>query len=220
VGRLLNEPASRGRFITLEGGEGAGKSTQAERLVAWLARVGIEALATREPGGTRGGEAIRQLLLGGSADRWGPAAELMLVNAARADHVERVVRPALGRGVWVVCDRYVDSSRVYQGLVGGCGLAAVDRLHDEILHLPWPDLTLLLDLDPQEGIRRREGSGSGVTRFEQKGDEFHRKVRDGFLQLAAAEPDRMVLIDAALPLDAVADRIRGAVDERFSLGAG
>jgi dTMP kinase len=149
-------------------------------------------------------------------DRWGPMAELMLVNAARIDHVERLVAPALARGAWVILDRYVDSTRVYQGLVGGVGLARIDRLHGEIAGLPWPDLTLLLDLGAAQGMARRRGGG-GETRFERKGDAFHEAVRAGFLELAAAEPVRFAVVDAARPADEVATGVVAAV--RARLGA-
>jgi dTMP kinase len=157
---------------------------------------------------------VRALLLGGAVERWGAAAELLLVNAARVDHVERVIGPALARGAWVVCDRYVDSTRVYQGLVGGVDQARIDRLHGEILGLPWPDLTLVLDLPAAAGLARRRAQGS-VTRFERKGDDFHAAVRAGFLELARTEPARLVVIDAAPPVPAVAAAILAAVQARL-----
>jgi dTMP kinase len=173
-----------------------------------LERAGYPVLTTREPGGTPNAEAVRKLLLAGSAQRWSPVAELMLVNAARADHVERELGPALSRGTVVLCDRYVDSTRVYQGLVGGIGLDVIDRLHADIARLPWPDITLLLDLDPSDGMRRRHAEGE-LTRFEAKGPAFHAAVRTAFLDLARREPGRFQVVDAALPVEAVAAAVEG-----------
>ena len=182
--------------MTFEGGEGVGKSTQIVAARTALERAGHTVLVTREPGGTPNAEAVRGLLLAGVADRWSALAELMLVNAARIDHVGRVIEPALARGTVVLCDRYVDSTRVYQGEVGGIGLAVIDRLHQDIARLPWPDVTLLLDLDPAEGMRRRQAQGQ-LTRFEAKGETFHAAIRAGYLALAAREPARFHVLDGA-----------------------
>ena len=145
---------TRGRFITIEGGEGAGKSTQLRRLAAALRGRGIDCLLTREPGGTEGAEAIRELLVHGPAERWRPLAELYLFLAAREDHLHRAVLPALARGAWVLCDRFADSTRVYQGIAGGLGLELVDRLQAPLLERHRPDLTLVLDLPVEVGITR------------------------------------------------------------------
>lgn len=207
----------RGRFLTFEGGEGAGKSTQLLRLAAFLEARGIAVVRTREPGGTEGAEAIRALLLEGGAERWSPICELLLVCAARRDHLDKTIEPALADGRWVLCDRYLDSTRVYQGIAGGLGLALVDRLQIELLGFPLPDLTILFDVPVEVGLARRHGQG-GASRFERKGDTFHETVRSGFLELARAEPDRFLLVDAARPADVVAGEIEGAVAARFGLG--
>ncbi|MCS6780838.1 MAG: dTMP kinase [Geminicoccaceae bacterium] len=207
-----------GRLLTLEGGEGAGKSTQLARLAAFLEGRGIAVERTREPGGTEGAEAIRALLLEGGAERWSPACELLLVCAARRDHLEKRIEPALAAGRWVLCDRYLDSTRVYQGIAGGLGLELVDRLQQELLGFRLPDLTILLDLPVEQGLARRHGQG-GASRFERKGTSFHEKVRAGFLELARAEPDRFLLIDAARPVELVAAEIAAKVAARFGLRA-
>lgn len=205
---------TRGRLVTFEGGEGAGKSTQLARLAARLRAAGQDVLTTREPGGTAGAEAIRALLVRGPTERWHASTELLLLAAARDDHVLRVVAPALAEGRWVLCDRFVDSTRVYQGLASGLGVALVDRLHDLVLHGLRPDLTLLLDLDPQLGLARR-GDGGGESRFERKGADFHRRVRDGFLTLAGEEPARFVVIDASGDEASVAKAAWSAVARRL-----
>ncbi len=180
------------RFVTLEGGEGAGKSTLIEALARDLEAVGERVVVTREPGGSDGGEAIRRLLVEGAGDRWSPTAELFLFLAARSDHLERVVRPALAKGTWVLSDRFWDSTRVYQGLVGGLDLALIDRLHDDWLAPFRPGLTLLFDVPVEIGLAR-----AAPGRFEAKGAAFHEAVRQGFLDLAARETDRFTVVDAS-----------------------
>lgn len=209
---------SPGRFVTFEGGEGAGKSTQIARLAARLEAVGLRVLRTREPGGTEEAEAIRRLLLEGRAERWTPTAELLLVAAARAEHLARVIEPALEAGVWVLCDRYLDSTRVYQGLAGGVGLDRVDRLQREVLGFRLPDLTILLDLPVEVGLARRCAAGAG-SRFECKGPAFHARVREGFRMLAAAEPERIALVDADRPLEEVEAAILALLRTRFGIDA-
>lgn len=207
---------SRGRFITLEGGEGAGKTTQIDRLAASLSAVGIDAIVSREPGGTAGAEAIRDLLVNGPPERWLPLSETLLLLAARFDHVERRIRPALAAGQWVLCDRFVDSTRVYQGIAGGVGIDVIDRLQEATIGELAPDLTMILDIPVELGLARRGISAAG-TRFEDMGVTFHQRVRQGFLQLAAAEPERCRVIDAAPSAEVVAAALRGAVAERFGL---
>ena len=203
-----------GRFITLEGGEGAGKSTQMPRLVAWLEGCGLEVVATREPGGTEGAEAIRTLLVHGPVARWLPSTELLLVAAARDDHLKRVILPALARGAWVVCDRYLDSTHVYQGLAGGVPAAAIDLLHDGVMRAPHPDLSIVLDLPVELGLGRR-GSDGREARFEAKGNSFHAMVRTGFLELARHEPARLAVVDAAQSPDEVTAAIRAMISDRL-----
>ena len=214
---------ARGRFITLEGGEGAGKSTQAKRLAAWLVTPSRVAVVTREPGGAPGAEEIRRLLVEGAPGRWSPETEILLFTAARRDHVERVLNPALDRGAVVVCDRYVDSTRAYQG--DGAGRDTVDRLHALAIGLD-PDLTLVLDLRPDAGLHRsgrraaddRRQAKPTEDRFERRGLDFQRRLRRAFLDIAAAEPGRCRVVDAAQPPEAVAADIWQAVAPR--LGAG
>ena len=215
------EPAAggppAGRLVTFEGGEGVGKTTQLARLAAWLeTTLGGEVVRTREPGGTPGAEAVRRLLVEGSAERWLPSTELLLVAAARNEHLGRLVRPALARGAWVLCDRYTDSTFVYQGRAGGVEPHRITALHDAVLDAPAPDLTLLLDLPPAEGLRRREAEGQG-GRFEAKGEAFHARVREGFLERAAAEPERIAVVDATPPAEMVAEAVRAGVARRFGL---
>ena len=206
---------TRGLFITFEGGEGAGKSTQAQRLQARLAEGGTRAVLTREPGGSPGAEAIRTLLVTGEADRWSPTAETLLLYAARADHIERTIRPALDQGVWVICDRFADSTRAYQGAAGGASGRLIADLERAVLGDLVPDLTLMFDLDPELGLQRAAGRGGAEVRFESKGLEFHQRLRQRFLSIAAAGPSRCAVIDAAADLDAVAAAVWAAVSERL-----
>jgi dTMP kinase len=205
----------RGKFLTLEGGEGTGKSTQAARLVERLRGRDLEVVQTREPGGTPGAEALRTLLVQGGADRWSPTAELLLMYAARADHLERVIRPALERGAWVVCDRFADSTRAYQGAAGGAPEALIAALEQAVLKDIRPDLTLIFDLPPEVGLKRAEGRGGSEARFEAKGLAFHARLRARFRAIAEAEPERCVLIDAEPGPDAVAEAVWAAVRERL-----
>ena len=208
--------SSPGRLITFEGGEGGGKSTQIRHLAARLAERGIEVVTTREPGGTDGAEAIRSLVTEGAADRWSPLTEALLFLAARHDHVSRLIKPALAEGRWVLCDRFIDSTRVYQGIAGTLGLDLINRLHATIFDGLAPDLTLLLDVPVETGLARRRGSGE-INRFDQMVTEFHEKVRAGFLELAADEPGRFAVIDASLGENEVGKDIEQAVVKRFAL---
>jgi dTMP kinase len=204
----------RGKFLTLEGGEGTGKSTQAGRLADRLRERGLEVVPTREPGGTPGAEALRSLLVQGGADRWSPTAELLLMYAARADHLERVIRPALERGAWVVSDRFADSSRAYQGAGGGADPELIERVDRAVVGLDQPDLTLIFDLPVETGLERATARG-GDARFEAKGLAFHQRLRDGFLEIAAMHPDRCVVIDAAADPDAVTEHVWREVEYRL-----
>jgi dTMP kinase len=206
---------ARGRFITFEGGEGGGKSTQVKALAERLKAAGLEVVATREPGGSVGAESIRELLVTGAADRWSPITETLLMYAARRDHIERVIAPALTRGAWVVCDRFADSTRAYQGAGGGTDPALIAALETHVLGEVRPDLTLILDLPVEEGLRRAHSRAGGETRFESKGEAFHERLRQGFLNIARREPERCVVIDAAQPIATVAEAIWGAVAARL-----
>ena len=187
-----------GRFISLEGGEGAGKSTQVKRLAEALGARGIEAVVTREPGGSEGAEAIRTLLMQGAVTRWSPHSEALLFAAARADHVEKQIRPALGAGIWVICDRFIDSSRAYQGVAGGIDDAAVLALHAFGSRGLLPDRTFVLEVPPEQGRARAEiRDGAAADRFAARGDDFHADVAAAFRRFAAHESDRVRLIDAS-----------------------
>ena len=205
----------RGRFITFEGGEGAGKSTQVRRLAARLGAAGVEVVATREPGGSPGAEAIRTLLVTGEADRWSPVTETLLMYAARRDHIERVITPALARGAWVVCDRFADSTRAYQGAAGGTDAALIAALETYVLEAVRPDLTFVFDLPAEAGLARAAGRADAETRFESKGAAFHERLREAFLAIAAAEPARCAVIDATAPMDVVEAAVWGEVERRL-----
>jgi dTMP kinase len=207
----------QGRFITFEGGEGAGKSTQLKRLVARLQAGGLEVVATREPGGSPGAESIRELVLKGAADRWSPVTETLLMYAARRDHVERVIRPALARGAWVVCDRFADSTRAYQGAAGGVDPALIAAMETYVLEQTRPDLTLVFDMPVDVGLQRAHERAGSEMRFESKGLAFHERLREGFLAIARAEPDRCAIIDAKGTLDEVETAVWAAVEERLAV---
>jgi dTMP kinase len=202
---------SGGRFITLEGGEGSGKSTQARLLADWLKTQDHDVVLTREPGGTTGAEAIRDLLVTGAAERWTAWGEACLVNAARADHVERVIRPALARGATVVCDRYVDSTRAYQGAGKGIADADLRALHRLATGDLWPDLTLVLVLPPGVGLGRARARAGHEERFEGHDAGFHRRVAGFFAGLTAAEPGRCREFDAGASIESLAAAIASAV---------
>lgn len=202
-----------GVFITFEGGEGCGKTTQIQRLKGWIKSQNptLDPLVTREPGGTISAEAIRDLLVKGTADKWLPATEAMLMSASRHEHVEHVLRPELSRGRIVISDRYNDSTRVYQGLVGGVAKAEIEALNAIACGDLVPDLTILLDLDVDVGLARAGSRESDETRFESKGSEFHYNIRQAFLELAAQYTDRFVVIDASQSPEQVAADIQAAV---------
>ena len=208
---------AQGRFITFEGGEGAGKSTQLKRLVARLEAGGLEVVATREPGGSPGAESIRELVLKGSADRWSPVTETLLMYAARRDHVERVIRPALARGAWVVCDRFADSTRAYQGAAGGVDPALIAAMETYVLEQTRPDLTLIFDMPVEVGLERAHARAGSEMRFESKGLAFHERLREGFLAIARAEPDRCAIVDAKGTLDEVEAEVWAAVESRLAV---
>ncbi|VXD02316.1 dTMP kinase [Sphingomonas sp. 8AM] len=203
---------TRGRFLSLEGGEGAGKSTQVRALAAALGDRGIDTVVTREPGGSEGAEAIRALLMQGEATRWSARAEALLFAAARADHVEKVIRPALDAGHWVICDRYLDSTRAYQGLAGGIDDAAIRALHDFGAQGLLPDRTFLLALPTAIGAARAAArDGAAADRFARRDPHFHAAVAAAFEGFAAREPARFTRIDATLPPEAVTATILDAL---------
>ncbi len=206
----------RGKFISFEGGEGAGKSTQARLLQQMLEGRRHEVVLTREPGGSPGAEEIRKLLVEGEPGRWTPLTETLLFLAARSDHVARVIEPALERGAWVISDRFSDSTFVYQGVARGLGIERARALQHAALGTLAPDLTLVLDLAPHEGLSRAGLRAHKETRFEKFDVAFHGRLRAAFQELAKAEPQRCVLIDGAKIPEAVAADVWRAVDDRLS----
>ena len=203
-----------GLFISLEGIDGSGKSTQAKGLAAWLQGQGRDPVLTREPGGAPGAEAIRRLLVEGDPDRWSPETEILLFTAARRDHLERTIRPALAAGRDVITDRFADSTRVYQGATRGDLRGLVDDIHARVIGIE-PDLTLILDIDPEVALARGLARRSGEDRFEDFGLGFQRKLHDGFRALANEAPGRCVLIDANRTPEAIAADITAAVAKRL-----
>ena len=211
----------RGRFITFEGGEGSGKSTQAAVLAGRLKALAIGVVLTREPGGSRGAEAIRHVLLSGAAKPLGPDAEALLFAAARDDHLQTTIRPALAHGRWVVCDRFIDSTRVYQGALGDVDPRIIRGLERVTVGETVPDLTFILDVPAEVGLERasRRRGKSQADRFETETLEFHTRLREAYRQIAAGEPDRCVLIDSQRPKETVAEEIWTAVERRLGPAA-
>ena len=200
----------RGKFISLEGGEGVGKSTQVQALAAALRQLGVDLIVTREPGGSEGAEKIRELLLSGSEDRWGPEAEALLFAAARADHVAKTIRPALERGHWVLADRFIDSSLAYQGGAGGLGIEAVRAINAFGIGEDFPDRTLVLSVDDgAERARARDSDGS--DRIGSRSSDYHHKVETAFHLVAAEEPERVRLINASGTPEEVTGRLVDAL---------
>jgi len=207
-----------GKFITFEGGEGTGKSTQAAMLALRLESLGLRVLLTREPGGSPGAEIIRHVLLSGAAKPFGPEAEAMLFAAARDDHIRCTILPALEAGKWVICDRFADSTRVYQGALGQVDQRLIKALERVSLGDLYPDLTLILDVPVALGLKRaaRRRGGANPDRFEVEKIDFHEKLRQAYLALAAAEPERCVIIDAAAPKEKVARQVWKAVNSKLA----
>lgn len=209
-----------GKFITFEGGEGAGKSTQIELLRRRLTAEGLDVLATREPGGSPRAEVIREVLLSGKAKQFGPMGEALLFYVARDSHLELTIRPALARGRIVLCDRFFDSTRAYQGAAGGVPISVLNSLERIVVGATRPDLTIIMDVPPDEGLRRvgaRQGKSGTADRFESMNLAFHQELRDEFLAIATAEPWRCVVIDASQPINTVAEQIWNTLVERLSL---
>jgi len=206
--------AATGLFISLEGIDGSGKSTQSRRLGDWLRTQGRDPVLTREPGGAPGAEDIRRLLVEGDPDRWSPETEILLFTAARRDHLERTILPALDQGRDVITDRFADSTRVYQGATRGDLRALVDDIHARVIGIE-PHLTLILDMDPQVALSRGLARGSGEDRFEDFGLPFQEKLRAGFQALAREAPQRCVVVDASQDPDTIAAAIRDTVAARL-----
>ncbi len=210
----------RGKFITFEGGEGAGKTTQAERLAKSLNNAGIETLLTREPGGTFGAEAIRDLVLEGTSDRWSGLTELLLMYAARLDHVEKLIEPALERGVWVLSDRFADSSMAYQGYARGLGKERVLAVHKAVLDNFQPDMTILFDIDPIMTMKRVETRGEDLSRFDSESIDFHKTIQQAFLDIASDNPERFVTVNADAQMDIVETQILFSIVQKYPELAG
>lgn len=211
----MTDHIERGRFITFEGGEGAGKSTQAARLAARLRARGIESVLTREPGGSPLAEQIRGAILSGAVAPLGPAAEAIMFSAARIDHLERTIRPALARGKWVICDRFADSTRAYQGALGNLDPRFMRELERVTIGATRPDLTIVIDVPAATGLARARARSATVDRFEAEGQGFHDALRLAFLDIAAEEPKRCAVVDGAAAPDAVEEAIWSAVRERL-----
>jgi dTMP kinase len=205
----------RGRFISFEGGEGAGKSTQVKAVVAKLRQSGLEVVQTREPGGSPGAEALRDLLVRGEAGRWSPMSEVLMMYASRSDHLEKVIRPALARGAWVVTDRFADSSRAYQGGGGGVDPAFVEALDAAVVADTQPDLVIVMDMPVEAGLKRALGRGDQENRFESKGVAFHQRLRQAFLDRAAKVPERYVVVDADRTIETISEDIWHRVSNAF-----
>ena len=208
---------TEGRFITFEGGEGAGKSTQLNRLRDALKQAGVDVVRTREPGGSPAAEEIRTMLVSRETHCWAPETELLLHCAARIEHVASVVNPALTRGAWVVCDRFLDSTVAYQGYGHGLGTDMVDHLHRLLFGAFQPDLTLIFDLPVDMGLGRTQRRGGDEDRYERMELEFHERLRNGFLEIAKRYPDRCAVVDAAKDENDVYDDVIACVNARFSL---
>jgi dTMP kinase len=209
----MSPKAVVGRFITLEGGEGTGKSTLARGLADALRARGHDVVVTREPGGAPGADAIRALLVQGDPGRWNALEEALLFAAARANHLRETIRPALARGAWVISDRYYDSTRAYQIAAGGLGAGVLDDLN-RVIDAPTPALTLVLDLEPSAGLARSRGAAGGEDRFEKKDAHFHAKVRAEFLAIAKREPQRCVILDVTQSKEAVLSEALAAIEAR------
>jgi dTMP kinase len=218
----VKRPSGRGRFISFEGGEGSGKSTQIQKLAERLAAAKLRAIVTREPGGSPGAEIIRHLVLSGMGKLLGPDAETLLFAAARDDHVRSVIRPALSQGTWVLCDRFSDSTRVYQGRLGQVSPVVLNAMQRVTIGDLKPDLTIILDVPVEVGLKRaaaRRGSGA-PDRFEAEDLKFHQDLRDAYQQIAAEDPQRCVLIDATADPDTVAALVWTALrDHLFAMAS-
>lgn len=208
--------SQRGAFISFEGGDGVGKSTQIEKLANALKSAGHDVVVTREPGGSHGGELIRDLLVNGPPERWSPLADALLLYAARADHLERLINPARARGAVVIADRFADSTMAYQGVAGELGRDKARALYELVVGEDGPDLTIILDAPHDEGLKRAAARG-GAQRYEAKGNEFQARVRKAYHEIAAEEPDRCVVIPAGGPVDDIARKIAEVVKARLGL---
>ena len=209
--------SAKGKFITLEGGEGAGKSTQARLLAEWLGQKGISVTLTREPGGTPGAEDIRNLLVTGAVGRWDSLTETLLHYAARREHMARLILPALDAGQWIICDRFIDSTTAYQGYGQGIDLDVIGRLRETVLGAFAPDLTLILDVAPETRRARTAARPGNEDRYERMNEAFHDRVRAGFHAIAAAEPERCAVIAADQEIAAVWAAIKATIAGKLAI---
>jgi dTMP kinase len=214
---MSNRQDNKGRFIAVEGVDGAGKGVQCAYLLQALGAAGVEAILTREPGGSPGAEQIRELVVNGATDKWDAMTELLLIYAARRSHLQQTILPAVARGTWVISDRFADSSRAFQGIAGGLGLETVEALHRLVVGDFRPDLTIVLDLEPEASLARTRQRGGGEDRFEKKGVEYQNRVRCGFRELALASPSTHVLIDASGSREDVRKLVLEAVSGHLGL---
>lgn len=220
----MNANQPRGKFITFEGGEGAGKTTQIVRLAERLEACGVATVRTREPGGAPGADSIRSLLVSGATDKWDPVSEVLLLYAARREHLNHTIRPALDRGAWVLCDRFADSTMAYQGYGHGVARDFIRTVHETVVGDAGPDLTMILDIPVDVGIARATARNtdtrSGEDRFERMDTGFHERLRAGFLAIAAESPQRVAVIDADASPEAVTEAVWRTLAERLAFDAG
>jgi len=213
----MKSQPNNAELIVLEGVDGAGKGVQSRMLLSAMKAAGLDVILTREPGGSPGAEEIRRLIVEGEPNRWDDMTELLLIYAARRSHVMDTIKPALKQGTWVISDRFADSSRAFQGVAGNLGIDVVDRIHEEALGDFNPELTLILDLDPEISLSRADARGGAEDRFEQKGIEYQARVREGFRQLAEMTPQSRKLIDASGTMDEVSQKVLDCVNAHFNL---
>ena len=213
---MKSQPNSA-ELIVLEGVDGAGKGVQSRMLLSAMKAAGLDVILTREPGGSPGAEEIRRLIVEGEPNRWDDMTELLLIYAARRSHVMDTIKPALKQGTWIISDRFADSSRAFQGVAGNLGIDVVDRIHEEALGDFNPELTLILDLDPEISLSRADARGGAEDRFEQKGIEYQARVREGFRQLAEMTPQSRKLIDASGTMDEVSQKVLDCINAHFNL---
>lgn len=213
----ISPASNKGWFISFEGGEGSGKSTQLKLLTTAFEKSGLPFISTREPGGSQGAEKIRSLLVTGETDAWDPLTETLLFNAARADHINRLIAPAIAEGKTIICDRFFDSTLVYQGIGKGLGTEYIKNLHHMVFGNFMPDLTIMLDISPEEGLKRAGARQGDENRFEQLDIDFHNKIRAGFLNIAAREKERCVVIDATQEAAVLHKQIVGIINSRCGI---
>ena len=213
----MKSQPNNAELIVLEGVDGAGKGVQSRMLLSAMKAAGLDVILTREPGGSPGAEEIRRLIVEGEPNRWDDMTELLLIYAARRSHVMDTIKPALKQGTWIISDRFADSSRAFQGVAGNLGIDVVDRIHKETLGDFNPELTLILDLDPEISLSRADARGGAEDRFEQKGIEYQARVREGFRQLAEMTPQSRKLIDASGTMDEVSQKVLDCINAHFNL---